>query len=118
MSAIYEIPTDDPERPHRIVATATFIAAHYPGAVLVVVPEVPQPRPITVLAFRCRFTDAEKLTIYTAAEASPAVRIWLDDLAIAQGQSIDLDDPRISYAVHAMEYGGIIGAGRAAEILA
>lgn len=74
-------------------------------------------KPITILAFRSRFTDAEKITIYTAAETNLPVRIWLDDLSASQAQMIDLIDPRIIAGVHAMEFGGLIGAGRAAEIL-
>lgn len=81
-------------------------------------PPSPQPKPLSVLAFRSRFTDAEKIAIYTAAEASIPIRVWLDDLNAAQNQTVDLIDPRIVAGVHAMEYGGLIGAGRAAEILA
>lgn len=103
-----------------IIADADFIAAHHPGAVLlpVVVSPPAQPRPLSVLAFRSRFTDGEKIAIYTAAESSLGVRVWLDDLAAAQGQMVDLNDERIVAGVNAMEFGGMIGAGRAAEILA
>lgn len=78
---------------------------------------VPQPRkPLTVLAFRSRFTDAEKIAIYTAAQTEVAVRVWLDDLSVAQ--EVDLADQRIISGVNAMEFGGLIGAGRAQEVLA
>lgn len=78
---------------------------------------VPQPRkPLTVLSFRSRFTDAEKIAIYTAAQTEVAIRVWLDDLAAAQ--DVDLSDIRIVSGVNAMEFGGLIGSGRAAEILA
>jgi len=80
-------------------------------------PPSPQPKPLSVLAFRSRFTDAEKIAIYTAAEASIPIRVWLDDLKAAQNQTVDLIDERIIAGVHAMEFGGLIGAGRAAEIL-
>lgn len=76
------------------------------------------PRTLSVLAFRSRFTDGEKIAIYTAAETSAAIRVWLDDLAAAQNQTVDLADPRIISGVNAMEFGGLIGAGRAAGILA
>lgn len=36
----------------------------------------------------------------------------------ADGTSIDLDDPRVVYAMNAFEQAGLIAAGRAAEILA
>lgn len=84
----------------------------------VVIPPPAQPRLLSVLAFRSRFTDAEKIAIYTAAETSVPVRVWLDDLAAAQDQTIDLTDARIVAGVNAMEFGGLIGAGRATEILA
>ena len=76
------------------------------------------PRTLSVLAFRSRFSDGEKIAIYTAAETSAAIRVWLDDLAAAQNQTVDLDDPRIIGGVNAIEYGGMLAAGRAAEILA
>lgn len=104
-----------------ILASRDFIAEHYPDAVQVFdepAPQSPQPKPISILAFRSRFTDAEKLAIYTAAESHLPVRIWLDDLSAAQNQTIDLIDERIIAGVNAMEYGGLIGAGRATEILA
>lgn len=101
-----------------IIADADFIATNFPGATLLPeIPKPPQPRPLSILAFRSRFTDAEKIAIYTAAETNLPVRIWLDDLSAAQDQTIDLIDPRIVAGVNAMEFGGLIGAGRAAEIL-
>lgn len=101
-----------------IVADSDFIAARYPDAVRLPDSDVVTARLITALAFRSRFTDAEKINIYTAAESSLPIKIWLDDLMSAQDQTIDLIDPRIVAGVNAMEYGGLIGAGRAAEILA
>ena len=72
-------------------------------------------RRITKLSFRNRFTDAEKLALYTAAESSIQLRIYLDDLAAAE--FVDLDYPATVAGVQALEVAGIIGAGRAAEIL-
>lgn len=77
-----------------------------------------QPRLLSVLSFRSRFTDAEKIAIYTAAKTEVAVQVWLDDLAAAQNQTVDLNDQRIIGGVNAMEFGGLIAAGRTAEILA
>lgn len=85
------------------------------GGLLVLSPRALK-RLLTVLEFRSRFTDGEKIAITTAAESSVPVRVWMDDLAAAQ--DVNLDDPRIVAGVHAMEYGGLIAAGRAAEILA
>ena len=72
-------------------------------------------RRITKLSFRNRFTDAEKLALYTAAESSIQLRIYLDDLAAAE--FVDLDYPATVAGVQALEQAGIIGAGRAAQIL-
>jgi len=72
-------------------------------------------RRITKLAFRNRFTDLEKLALYTAAESSVQLRVYLDDLAAAE--FVDLDYGATVAGVQALEVAGIIGAGRAAEIL-
>lgn len=80
-------------------------------------PAPPQPKtPISVLAFRSRFSDQEKVAIYTAAKSSVEVQIWLDDLMAAS--DVRTDDPRTVAGVEALEAAGLIGAGRAAEILA
>lgn len=79
-------------------------------------PKAPEPvRRISKLKFRNRFTGAEKLALYTAAEASVQLRVYLDDLAAAE--FVDLDYPATVAGVQALEQAGIIGAGRAAEIL-
>lgn len=93
--------------PNGTVVRELFRLAHMPAA----------PRALSVLTFRSKFTDGEKIAIYTAAETSAAIRVWLDDLAAAQNQTVDLIDERIIAGVNAMEFGGLIGAGRAAEIL-
>lgn len=78
---------------------------------------VPEPkRRITRLAFRNLFTGAEKIAIYTAAESSVQIRVWLDDLNAAE--FVDLDYPATIAGVQALEAGGIIAEGRAAEVLA
>lgn len=78
-------------------------------------PESAPVRRITKLAFRNRFTDLEKLALYTAAESSVQLRVYLDDLAAAE--FVDLDYGATVAGVQALEVAGIIGAGRAAEIL-
>lgn len=102
-----------------ILADADFIAAHHPGALRLPNEQMlAPPRLVTVLAFRDRFSDGEKIAIYTAAKTEVAVQVWLDDLAAAQNQTVDLNDQRIIGGVNAMEFGGLIAAGRAAVILA
>jgi hypothetical protein len=83
---------------------------------------------LTISQFRDRFTQDEKRAIYAAAAAVQDVRIWLDDLAAVTvvldpaDQSrvlsgVDLTDPRTVAGVQGLEAAGLIGAGRAAEIL-
>jgi hypothetical protein len=79
-------------------------------------PETPPRTRLSRLEFRGRFTEPEKIAIYTAAESSVQVRIWLDDLAAAE--FIELTDPRTIADVGALETAGLIAPGRAAEILA
>jgi len=78
-------------------------------------PPQPSPSRLTRLAFRNRLTGPEKEAIYTAAETSVAIRIWLDDLAAAE--YIDLTNPHTIVAVNNLEALMFIGVGRAAEIL-
>jgi hypothetical protein len=94
-------------------------------------PEPPPPPPplpvlITKLAFRERFTQAEKITIELASidvpdgqmasrQASAQMRVWLADIEAAK--YIDLNYQPTRDGVQALEDYGLIAAGRAAEIL-
>jgi hypothetical protein len=81
------------------------------------VPEMPPViRTISVFAFRSRFLLEEKRAIYVAAAGNIDIRIWLDDLQAAT--EVDLDHPQTVEGVNALEQLGLIGAGRAAKILA
>lgn len=81
----------------------------------------PQPEPvpvtniITKLAYMNRFQDAELAAIFTAAKTSVEVEIWLEKFKVAE--DIDLADPVTIAGVHALEAFGLIGTGRAGEIL-
>lgn len=70
---------------------------------------------ITRLAFRNRFTGAEKVALYTAAASSVQLRVYLDDLSAAT--YVDLTRADTIAGVNALELSGVIGAGRASEIL-
>jgi hypothetical protein len=84
------------------------------------VPE-PQPEPapvtniITKLAYMNRFQDAELAAIFTAAKSEVAIEIWLEKFKVAE--FVDLADPVTIAGVQALEAFGLIGAGRAGEIL-
>jgi hypothetical protein len=80
--------------------------------------EVPPVRISTIskLDYMDRFTDAELAGIYTAAKQFVQIEVWLEKFKLAT--HIDLDDPRTVSGVHSLEAAGLIGQGRAAEILA
>ena len=113
-----------------IVADEAFVEQHYPGAWERVPepsaePAPPSPR-ITRLAFRNRFTTAEKVALELAALDNPsapmaqrqqaaALRAHLKDLDSAT--FVDLNHPEAVTAVQSLEAGGLIAPGRAATIL-
>lgn len=71
---------------------------------------------ITRLQFLRRFTDAEMAAILTASDSNAALRSALLKWQTAEG--IVLTDPATVSGVNALEIAGLIGEGRAAEILA
>lgn len=70
---------------------------------------------ISKLAYMERFTDAELANIYAATKISPAVEVWLEKFKLAE--FIDLADPRTLAGLQALESNGLIGTGRALEVL-
>lgn len=89
-------------------------------------PPPPDLRRVTPLAFRNRFTQAEKVAIELASVDNPAapieqrtlaaaVRASLADAAVARWIDLDFQDTRDG--VLALEAAGVIAAGRALEIL-
>ncbi len=71
---------------------------------------------LTKLEAMERFTDQELADIYTAAKSSVQVEIWLEKFKAAQ--EIDLTNASFIAGVSSLEGAGLIGPGRAAEILA
>lgn len=71
---------------------------------------------LSQIDFLARFSDEELAILYTAAKTNVAIEIMMDKFRVAQ--FIDTADPRTRSGVQALETGGIIGPGRAAEILA
>ncbi len=111
-----------------VIADADFIAAHHPGAVPDLVPDPPAPvfTRLTKLGFRSRFTAPEKTAIEIASLDDPSapmaqraqaadIRVYLADLAAAT--YIDPQHPETRAGVQALEAAGLIGAGRALQIL-
>ena len=81
---------------------------------------------ITRLAFRSRFTQAEKVALELAALDDPAatlaqrqqaaaIRVHLADVSASTFVDLGRDDTRAG--VQALETGGLIGVGRALHIL-
>ena len=104
---------------------------HYPKGSYRLVQHVdptpaPEDRRITKLAFRNRFTKAEKAGIEFAALDDPTAPIAQRQQAAAlradlkdqeQATFIDLDDEDTRTGVLTLEAAGLIAAGRAVEIL-
>ena len=73
------------------------------------------PARLTRLQFLSRFTEAEMTAILAAADQSPALKAALLRWQAAEG--IVLTDPETIAGVQALEIAGLIGEGRAAEVL-
>lgn len=114
-----------------IRASEDFALQHYPGAWrLAEQQEQPAPAPqvhrhITPLAFRRRFTGAERAAIEWAAvdradatsgerQQAAQLRSTLKDQELAS--FIDLDDPDVAAGVQLLEDVGLIADGRALQI--
>jgi hypothetical protein len=95
------------------VFTAPYVA---PPVVL-----PPAKRKLSKLAFINLFTDAEYETILAAAKQSVQVEAWVEKFRMTSvdpdGGSIDMEDPRTIGGIQTLEAAGILGAGRAAQIL-
>lgn len=90
------------------------------------VPELPQLRHITKLAFRNRFTMGEKIAIDLASIDNPGasisarqqqamIRVLLEDTRTSAYIDLDREDTRAG--VQQLEAAGLLGTGRALEIL-
>lgn len=65
--------------------------------------------------FLNRFTEAEKTAILVAGDQYPSVKLYLFELQNAA--DVDICFPQTIEAVNGLETAGLIGSGRAAEIL-
>lgn len=73
---------------------------------------------IDVIDFLDRFTVNERVAIRTAAKSNAAIDDYLQMLNAAPEGKVNLTSERTVAGVHALESAQLIGAGRAAEILA
>lgn len=76
----------------------------------------PVSRVLTKTQYMNRFTDAELGAIYSTAKVVVSVQVWLERFNAAT--EINLDSSNVIGGLHTMEAAGLIGAGRANEILA
>ena len=127
---IYEILDAQGNVENTIVADEQLMMERYPEGNYRQAPDVPAPeaadRRITKLAFRNRFTKAEKAGIEFAALDDPTAPISQRQQAAAlradlkdqeQATFIDLDDEDSRAGVLTLEAVGLIANGRAVEIL-
>ena len=84
-----------------------------------VTPPPPEPQPVNEMDkvdFVRLFTQAERITIRQAAKVNPQVEDY--QYMLDQASVVRLSDPDIQAGIPALEAAGLIGAGRAAQILA
>lgn len=108
-----------------ITADEAFAEQHYPGAWRVAEqqdgPAAPAPelRQITRLAFLSRFSDAEAIAIDLASIGetvqAATMRRYMSKVTAATFIDLDRDDTRTG--VQALETAGLLGSGRALEVL-
>lgn len=77
--------------------------------------QVTPPRELTSLEFLDLFTEAEQLTVATAAMQSPQVKLWYDRTLAAM--FITLADPRTEAGLTALVDAGMLTAERKAKIV-
>lgn len=68
------------------------------------------------IEFRNRFTSAEKVALYTAAETNVMIKVFLDDLSAAE--YVDVTDEDTIAGIEYIEQIGIISGERKSDILA
>ena len=74
-----------------------------------------EPRFVSKVVYLRRFTPEERTGIRAAAKADPFLEDYLEMMALAD--EIDLNDADVIDAVNKLEAVGLIGTGRAQEIL-
>lgn len=79
-------------------------------------PVEPVLEPLSRVDFLDLFTEAEIEAVLTAADQNKKIAVWLEYLRLAG--SVKLDSKRLKKGLRAMERAGILGEGRAVEILA
>ena len=73
------------------------------------------PRTLTKLEYLRRFTAEERITIRTVAKSNPTLEDYLALMELAE--EVNIGDADTVAAVQLLEQAGLIGVGRAEEIL-
>lgn len=73
------------------------------------------PNPISKSQFLSKFSQAEKIAIFSKENENITIKIWLE--IFRASNEIQLTDQSISDGVYYLESAGILAIGRAAEIL-
>ena len=108
------IPIPSPKDGYHVVETADNVGV-WNESTLVFDP-YPSPRIISTELFIERFTATEQEDIIDAAKTSKKANRFIQILKLVQ--AANLDSEFIQVSVNAMESAGVIGVGRAAEVLA
>lgn len=119
ISVFNDLPSFEPEEGYWLDVTGrdAGIGDDYDAQTDTFTTPIVVPEPITIitnLELWNRFTEAEKETLVGSTTAK--VKKFLYELRMIG--SVDLTDNRIITAINALETAGMIGAGRAEEILA
>lgn len=73
-------------------------------------------RILSKVGYMSRFTDDELAAVYTTAKSVVQIEVWLEKFKAAE--FVDLDDQLVIEGLQSLEAVGLIGSGRAAEIVA
>lgn len=107
-----------PASPWIQVPDAAEVGGDWDGSTYTPVTVGPNPNRlwVTPREFLALLTDAELQAVLTAAKSSVAIEAW--KIRLEAARNIDLTFAETIAGVNALEASGLIGPGRAAEILA
>lgn len=86
---------------------------------IITIPQPVGPRLLTQRAFICRFTDEEavRLDLASIGATEQAAYLRRYQAKVAASPIINMDDPDIPKGIRALELGGLLADGRAAQII-
>jgi len=107
-----------PEAPYVEIPEEADVRDFWDGETLTKAEPLPPPvrTYFSRIEFRNRFTSAEKVALYTAAETDVMIKVFLDDLSAAE--YVDVTDENTVASIEYIEQIGIISGERKSDILA